>query len=52
MTISARDRHARLGQPELRADNVDNSLPFTVQIPERDTVLCAIAFKRREHLLG
>ena len=40
--VAAHDRHARLGQPELRPDDVDDALVRVAEAVERDAELAAV----------
>jgi len=50
VTVAARDRHARLCEPELRADHVHDALPVVVEAGEAHTEIPAIALERRDHV--
>ena len=52
MAVAAGDRHARLREPELGADHVDDALVGVADVVERDAVLDAVALERAHHLLG
>ena len=46
VAVAADDRHARLGEPELGADDVDDALAGAAQREERDAELGAVALER------
>lgn len=50
--VAARDRHARLGEPELRADHVDDALLAASRIEEVDAVLATVALELGHHRFG
>ena len=52
VAVAARDRHARLRQPELRADDVDDALLVAIGRLKTDAEVAAVAFERRGHFLG
>ena len=52
VAVAAGDRHARLREPELRPDDVDDALVRAADVVERDAVLAAVPLERRQHLLG
>ena len=52
VAVAAGDRHARLRQPQLRADHVDDALVAAVEIEQPDAVLAAVPLERGEHVLG
>ena len=52
MRVAAGDGHARLGEPQLRPDDVDDPLIFRIQPEEGDAVLGDVALQRLVHLLG
>ena len=47
VAVAARDGHARLGQPELRPDDVDDALVAAVGRRRADAELAAVALERR-----
>jgi hypothetical protein len=56
VAVAADDRHARLGQAQLRADDVDDALVLGAQAVDRDAELRAVALERldlgaAEHVL-
>ncbi len=55
VAVAAGDRHARLRQPELGPDDVDDALVLGAVAagrPQLDAELPAVALERRRHLLG
>ena len=52
MTVAAGNRHPRLRNAKLRPDHVDDALEPAVEVEERHAILAAVAFERREHVLG
>ena len=47
VAVAARDRHPRLRQPQLRADDVDDALRAARQVEQPDAGLAAVALERR-----
>ena len=47
VAVAARDRHPRLRQPQLRADDVDDALRAARQVEQPDAMLAAVALERR-----
>ncbi len=52
VAVPARDRHRRLGQAQLRTDDVDDPLHAARKIEQANAGLAAVPFQRREHVLG
>ena len=52
VAVAARDGHAGLGQPELRADDVHDALPPAVEVEERHAEVLRVAHHVHGHLLG
>ena len=52
MAVAAGNRHPRLRNAKLRPDHVDDALEPAVEVEERHAGLAAVAFERREHVLG
>jgi hypothetical protein len=52
MAVAAGDRHARLRQPELGPDDVDDPLPAVVEPRQPDPEVPAVALERGDHVLG
>ena len=52
VAVAARDRHARLREPELQTDDVHDPLILMIRRPEGDAVLAAITLERDRHLFG
>ena len=52
VAVATSDRHPRLGQPQLRPDDVDDALPAAVQVEEGDAELLAILDQVGGHLLS
>jgi len=52
VAVATGDGHARLGQPKLRPDNMDDPLPAAVQIKEWDAELLAVSGQVDGHLLS
>lgn len=50
--IAAGDRHARLAEPQLRRDHMDDALAAAAEAMQGDAVLGAVALQGGEHLLG
>ena len=52
VAVAADDGHARLGEPEFRADDVDDALVRAVQAVQRDAELAAVVFELLESACG
>src|SRR5581483_1653629 len=49
VAVAARDRHAWLREPQLRADDVDNALVVIREIVERNAEVATVALQRAHH---
>ena len=52
VTVAAGDRHARLREPELGPDHVDDALPDVAEAHEADAEVAHVALERGHHVLG
>jgi hypothetical protein len=52
VAVAAHDGHARLREPELGPDHVDDALGGIAEAEERDVVLAAVGLEGGDHLLG
>ena len=52
VAVAADDRHARLGEPQLRPDHVDDALVAVVEVVEADAELAAVLPQGVDLLLG
>ena len=52
VAVAASERHARLGKPELRSDDVDDALVHAVQAEKLHAELCDVFFERLSQLFG
>ena len=52
VAVAASERHARLGQTQLRPDNVDDALVHAVQAKKFHAELCDVFLERLSQLLG
>jgi hypothetical protein len=52
VAVAARDRHARLREAQLRADDVHDALLRRAEVVTADAEVAAVALEGDEHLLG
>src|SRR5262249_15778124 len=52
MAVAADDCHTWLGKPQLRTDYMDDSLPRTVEVIERDAEFLAVGGEHVDLLFG